>query len=49
MLTKLEHESMGLKAQLTKHDLHVDLNRKREMFEILADRLEDLNQVGFLI
>ncbi|CAI4219144.1 unnamed protein product [Parascedosporium putredinis] len=45
MLTKLEHESMGLKAQLTKHDLHVDLNRKREMFEILADRLEDLNQL----
>ena len=36
---------MGLKAHLMKHDFQVDLNQKREMLEVLVDRLEDLAEV----
>ena len=45
MLTRLEHESMGLKAHLLRQDVQGGLNQKREALEVLMDRMRDLSSV----
>lgn len=45
VLTRLEQESMGLKAHLLRQDVQSDLNRKREVLEVLMDRMRDLSKV----
>lgn len=45
MLSRLEHESMGLKAHLLRQDVQSGLNRKREALEVLMDRMRDLSRV----
>lgn len=45
MLTRLEQESMGLRAHILKHDVQYDLNQRRESLEALMDRMRDLSKV----
>ncbi|RKL23531.1 hypothetical protein BFJ72_g14482 [Fusarium proliferatum] len=45
-LTKLEHDALGIKAPGRRAEVQSDLNRKRELLELLLDRLEDLRQVA---
>lgn len=44
-LTKLEHDALGIKAPGRRSEVQGDLNRKRELLELLLDRLEDLREV----
>jgi hypothetical protein len=44
-LTKLEHDALGIKAPGRRVEVQTDLNGKRELLELLLDRLEDLRQV----
>ncbi|KAM5345403.1 hypothetical protein ACJ41O_011265 [Fusarium nematophilum] len=46
-LTKLEHDALAIKAPGRRAEVQADLNRKRELLELLLDRLEDLRQVAF--
>ncbi|KAF5546360.1 hypothetical protein FNAPI_8868 [Fusarium napiforme] len=45
-LTKLEHDALGIKALGRRAEVQSDLNGKRELLELLLDRLEDLRQVA---
>ncbi|KAF4437498.1 hypothetical protein FACUT_5588 [Fusarium acutatum] len=45
-LTKLEHDALGIKAPGRRAEVQSDLNGKRELLELLLDRLEDLRQVA---
>ncbi|KAM0436065.1 hypothetical protein ACHAPT_002957 [Fusarium lateritium] len=45
-LTKLEHDALGIKAPGRRVEVQTDLNGKRELLELLLDRLEDLRQVA---
>ncbi|RTE71672.1 hypothetical protein BHE90_013923 [Fusarium euwallaceae] len=45
-LTKLEHDALGIKAPGRRLEVQTDLNGKRELLELLLDRLEDLRQVA---
>ncbi|KAF4957623.1 hypothetical protein FGADI_2985 [Fusarium gaditjirri] len=45
-LTKLEHDALGIKAPGRRAEVQSDLNGKRELLELLMDRLEDLRQVA---
>ncbi|KAG5813493.1 hypothetical protein H9Q74_003299 [Fusarium xylarioides] len=45
-LTKLESDALGIKAPGRRAEVQSDLNRKRELLELLLDRLEDLRQVA---
>ncbi|KAF5615881.1 hypothetical protein F52700_13177 [Fusarium sp. NRRL 52700] len=45
-LTKLEHDALGIKAPSRRAEVQSDLNGKRELLELLLDRLEDLRQVA---
>ncbi|KAK7428934.1 hypothetical protein QQZ08_004551 [Neonectria magnoliae] len=46
-LTKLEHDALGIKAPGRRSEVQGDLNRKRELLELLLDRLEDLREMAF--
>ncbi|SPO02985.1 uncharacterized protein DNG_05666 [Cephalotrichum gorgonifer] len=48
VLTKLERESMALKAHTLRQEVQSDLNKKREDLEVLMDRLQDLGKMGAL-
>ncbi|KAF5027869.1 hypothetical protein F66182_10 [Fusarium sp. NRRL 66182] len=45
-LTKLEHDALAIKAPGRRAEVQADLNGKRELLELLLDRLEDLRQVA---
>ncbi|KAJ3527079.1 hypothetical protein NM208_g10881 [Fusarium decemcellulare] len=45
-LTKLEHDALDIKAPGRRAEVQADLNGKREVLELLLDRLEDLRQVA---
>lgn len=45
-LSKLEHDAMAIKAPGRRAEVQGDLNGKRELLELLLDRLEDLRQVA---
>ncbi|KAJ4264889.1 hypothetical protein NW762_005132 [Fusarium torreyae] len=45
-LTKLEHDALAIKAPGRRAEVQGDLNGKRELLELLLDRLEDLRQVA---
>jgi hypothetical protein len=45
-LTRLEHNALGIKAHVRRQEIQADLNRKRELLELIVDRLNDLSQVG---
>ncbi|KAF5721742.1 hypothetical protein FMUND_3478 [Fusarium mundagurra] len=45
-LTKLECDALGIKAPGRRAEVQSDLNGKRELLELLLDRLEDLRQVA---
>lgn len=45
-LTKLEQDALGIKAPGRRSEVQGDLNKKREVLELLMDRLQDLRQVG---
>lgn len=47
-LTKLEQDALGIRAPGRRSEVQGDLNKKRELLEVLVDRLEDLRQVGCL-
>ncbi|KAK7415866.1 hypothetical protein QQX98_005555 [Neonectria punicea] len=46
-LTKLEHDALGIKAPGRRSEVQGDLNRKRELLELLLDRVEDLREMAF--
>ncbi|KAF4986924.1 hypothetical protein FGRMN_10619 [Fusarium graminum] len=45
-LTKLEHDALAIKAPGRRAEVQGDLNGKRELLEVLLDRLEDLRQMA---
>ncbi|KAH7143950.1 hypothetical protein EDB81DRAFT_796972 [Dactylonectria macrodidyma] len=45
-LTTLEQDALGIKAPGRRSEVQGDLNRKREMLELLLDRLEDLREMA---
>ncbi|EKJ73512.1 hypothetical protein NXS19_009210 [Fusarium pseudograminearum] len=45
-LSKLEHDALAIKAPSRRAEVQGDLNGKRELLELLLDRLEDLRQVA---
>ncbi|KAH6984907.1 hypothetical protein BKA56DRAFT_581880 [Ilyonectria sp. MPI-CAGE-AT-0026] len=45
-LTKLEHDALGIKAPGRRSEVQGDLNRKRELLDLLLDRLEDLREMA---
>ncbi|KAF4977336.1 hypothetical protein FZEAL_6108 [Fusarium zealandicum] len=45
-LSKLEHDALAIKAPGRRAEVQGDLNGKRELLELLLDRLEDLRQVA---
>ncbi|KAF4332535.1 hypothetical protein FBEOM_13666 [Fusarium beomiforme] len=45
-LTKLEQDALAIKAPGRRAEVQGDLNGKRELLELLLDRLEDLRQVA---
>ncbi|CAG7562957.1 unnamed protein product [Fusarium equiseti] len=46
VLSKLEHDALAIKAPSRRAEVQGDLNGKREILEVLLDRLEDLKQVA---
>ncbi|RGP63091.1 hypothetical protein FLONG3_10032 [Fusarium longipes] len=46
VLSKLEHDALAIKAPGRRAEVQGDLNGKRELLELLLDRLEDLRQVA---
>jgi hypothetical protein len=48
-LTKLEQEALAIKAPRRRIDVQAGLNHQRELYEILADRLEDLKKVHLFV
>ncbi|KAH6890479.1 hypothetical protein B0T10DRAFT_485990 [Thelonectria olida] len=45
-LTKLEQDAMGIKAPGRRAEVQGDLNRKRDLLEMLLDRLEDIREMA---
>ncbi|KAI1640219.1 hypothetical protein F4809DRAFT_637889 [Biscogniauxia mediterranea] len=46
LLTKLEQDALGIKVHTRRLETQTDLNRKREIFEELAERLRELEEVS---
>lgn len=46
LLTKLEQDALNVKIHAHRQELQVDLNRKREVFDQLAERLRELDDLG---
>lgn len=46
LLTRLEQDAVGSKFQLPRHDLVTDLNHKREVLEMLTERMKDLEDIA---
>ncbi|KAI0597666.1 hypothetical protein F4775DRAFT_224188 [Biscogniauxia sp. FL1348] len=46
LLTKLEQDALGIKIHTRRLETQADLNRKREIFEELAERLRELEEVS---
>ena len=42
LLTKLEHEALAVKVHTRRQEMQADLNRKRDLFDRLAERLREL-------
>ncbi|KAI1500490.1 hypothetical protein F5X99DRAFT_410028 [Biscogniauxia marginata] len=46
LLTKLEQDALGIKVHARRLEAQADLNRKREIFEQVAERLRELEEVS---
>ncbi|KAI1082386.1 hypothetical protein F5B20DRAFT_34961 [Whalleya microplaca] len=46
LLTKLEQDALAVKVHARRQELQTDLNRKREVFEQLAERLRELEDIS---
>ncbi|KAI5928381.1 hypothetical protein F4810DRAFT_643336 [Camillea tinctor] len=46
LLTKLEQDALGIKIHTRRLETQTDLNRKREIFEEVAERLRELEEVS---
>ncbi|KAI0013998.1 hypothetical protein F4779DRAFT_201443 [Xylariaceae sp. FL0662B] len=46
LLTKLEQDALAIKVHVRRQEMQTDLNRKREIFEQLAERLRELEDLS---
>jgi hypothetical protein len=46
VLTKLEQDALAIKVHSRRQEVQADLNRKRDMFEQLTERLRELDEIG---
>ncbi|KAI3337059.1 hypothetical protein HD806DRAFT_25863 [Xylariaceae sp. AK1471] len=46
LLTKLEQDALAIKVHSTRQAMQMDLNQKREIFEQLAERLRELEDIS---
>jgi hypothetical protein len=44
-LSKLEHDAASILAPVRRVEVQADLSRKRELLEMLMDKLQDLHKV----
>ncbi|KXJ94471.1 hypothetical protein Micbo1qcDRAFT_231954 [Microdochium bolleyi] len=46
LLTRLEQDALGIKIHSRRQELQADLNRKRDVFDSLAERLRELDEMS---